>query len=118
LADNFLVRSLDRDLGLIRHGDFDVSWNRKYDWVRETETQIQILPLHCSLETDAFDLQIFRKTFTDADDHIVNERARKAMQRFHAARFCAARERHVIVFHAASDMTRQLPAQLAFWPFD
>ncbi len=79
LADNFLVRALNHDLGLIGDGDFDVLWNRKQDRVRKTETKIEIRSLHCGFKTDALDLELFRKTFAHPDDHVVHERAGKTV---------------------------------------
>src|SRR5207253_944313 len=74
LADYFLVRALNHELGLIGDGDFDVLWNRKQDRVRKTETKIKIRSLHCCFKTDAPDLKLFRETFAHADDHVVHER--------------------------------------------
>src|SRR5690349_17017217 len=53
LADNFFVRALDRDLRVVRHRDFDVFRNRKQDWMRKAETEIQVLALNGGFETDA-----------------------------------------------------------------
>src|ERR1700737_4350302 len=118
LPYDFLVRALNHDFGLISDGDFDVLWNREQNRVRKPEAEIQVRALHGSLEANALDFELFRKTFAYADDHVMHESARESVQRFHASRFRAARDRDVIVFHAARDLPWQFPIQLALRAFD
>ena len=55
--------------------------------MRKSEAEVQVLPLHRGLEADALDLELLGEAFAHADDHVVDQGARKTVQRLHAARF-------------------------------
>ncbi len=54
--------------------------------MRKSEAEIEVLPLDRGLEADALDFELLGETFAHADDHVVDQGARKTVQRLHAAR--------------------------------
>src|SRR5712691_3366826 len=59
LPDQFFVDPLNGDLCPIGHRDFDLLRNRKQNWVRKAQTEIEVCTLDGGFEPDAFDLEIF-----------------------------------------------------------
>ena len=109
---DFLVDALDRDLGVLGHGDLDVLRDREQNRMREAEAQVEVLSLHGGLETDALDLEILVKPCY-AHDHVVDQGARETVQRLHAAGLRAANKRDLVVGHVGLDSLRQRPAQVS-----
>src|SRR5262249_29674156 len=85
--------------------------------MREAEAQIEVRPLDRRSETDAFDLQLLGKSFADSVHHVVQETARKSVQRFRAARFRFPYQRYTVVLHARPDLARKGPLQFSLRPF-
>ena len=63
LADHFLVRAFDGQLGVFLDRHFDLVGNVVIDRMRITEGQVDHLALDGGLETDALDFQLLDKTF-------------------------------------------------------
>src|SRR4030095_12796206 len=85
LANQLFVHALHGNLRVFGDCDFNVFRNRKWDWMRETQTQVKGRSLDGSLETNSFDFELLAETLAHALHHVVHEAARKPMQRFHAA---------------------------------
>ena len=86
--------------------------------MRKAEAEVEILALDRGLEADAFDLEILGEAFAHADDHVVDQRAGKTVQRFQAARLGIADERHLVIGHVRLDPLRQRPVEFPFRTFD
>src|SRR3954447_23910302 len=117
LANELAVDPLDLDLRVLRDRDLDPGRDGEDDRVREPEGEVQGATLDIGFETDALDFQVFAEAIRNAGDHVVDQRAGKAMQRTDLPALIGALHDKVASFHACFDGTGQLPVQLAFWAF-
>src|SRR6185312_2870909 len=117
LADNLFVGAFNRDFGVFFHHHFDLVRNGIIDRVRIAEGHVHGLALHGGLETDALDFELLHETFADALDHVVDQRAAEAVQRFRLRVFALAADEHIAAFHLQAGMAGQVKLQLALRAF-
>ena len=117
-ADKMLVRTFNGDLGVFFHGDLDLIGNFVIDRMGETQRQVDHLAGDGSLEADALDFQFFHETVRDPLDHVVEQGAAEAVQRFGLGIFPGAADNDLVTFHLERGACRQGPVQLALRPFD
>src|ERR1043166_3927227 len=117
LAHQFFIDTLDGELGVICHGDFDVFRDWKCNRMRETQAQVEVRSLDGRPETDTFDFQFLGEAFADSLNHIGHETTRKSVQRFRTTRFRVPRQRYTVVLHAGLDFAGKRPLQFSLRPF-
>ena len=65
-----------------------MSWrNREEHWMRKSEAEIEVRPLDRGLEADSLNLELLGETLAHADDHVIDQGARKTVQCLHTASF-------------------------------
>src|ERR1700752_2673909 len=84
LADLLPVDALDQDFCLARRFDRDALRDRKGDRVRETEREIERLPLHRGAVADTDELELAVVTLAHARDHVGEMRSRRTSDRIDA----------------------------------
>src|SRR5260221_9555502 len=118
LADNHLVRAFDGQLCVFLDRHLDLVGNVVIHRMRITERKVHHLARDGGLETDALDLQLLDKTFGDALDHVVDERAAQAMQRLRLRVFAVAADDDVAALDLEARALRQFPSELGLPAFD
>ena len=83
--------------------------------MRKPEAEVEILPLTAALKPTPWISRSLVKPLLTPDHHVVNERARKAVQRFHAARLRLAAERD-LAGHRGLDASGRVHSSLPFGP--
>src|SRR6185295_6526414 len=78
LAHLLAIDALDQDFGLARRLDRDALGDRKRDWVRETEGQIQHATLDCRAIADTNQFELAVVAFAHSENHVREMCARRA----------------------------------------
>jgi len=86
--------------------------------MRIPEAQVHHFALHGSFETDALNLELFDKTFTDPANHVVHQRAAQSVQRFGLGIFSIASDDYLAVCDLQAGAAWQVPIQFALGSFD
>src|SRR5580765_360555 len=76
LADQLLVSTGDGDLGRLRRRDRDALRDWIHHVVAQPDLELEVLALQRGAIADAVDLELLLVTLGDADDQIVDQRAR------------------------------------------
>src|SRR6516162_9456244 len=79
LTNNLFVDPLDQDLCIFLNRNLDAIRNLKNHRMRKSDIQIKVFPLNLSPESDALDFESLPEALADAEYHIVDQAARKAM---------------------------------------
>src|ERR1017187_1910242 len=118
LADRLPIRSLNSKLGVLFNRHFDLGGYRIHDGMRIAQTHVYVIARHSGLETDALNLKFLDETFTDTADHIIDQGAAEAMQRFGPRVIAVAADYDLAVLYLEAGTMRQFPVELAFRPFN
>src|SRR5204863_1828056 len=110
--------AFDGEFGVFLDSHLDLCWERVNDGVRIAEAQVDGLTLNGSFETDALDFELLHEPFADAADHVVNERAAEAVQRFGLGVIALAADDDFAAIDFEAGAAGQFPIELAFGSFD
>ena len=86
--------------------------------MRVTEAQINDFALDGGLEADALDFELLHEAFTDAPDHIVENRTAQAVQRFGFRIVPLPGDEDIFAIDFGGGAARQVKVELALGSFD
>src|ERR1051326_7100788 len=118
LPDHLPVRPFNGQLGVLFDGDLDLIGNVVNNRMGVAKTQIDLLALNGSLETDSLDFELFDKAFADSADHIIDQRSAQAVKGLGAGVVTLAADDYFILLDFEAGAMRQFPGEFAFRPLD
>src|SRR6266540_4372991 len=118
LADELFVGTFDGDLGVLLDDDFDLVGDVVLDGVRIAEVHRHDLAGYGGFEADAADLEPLAEAVDHALDHVVDERARQAVQRPGVRILALAGHQHSGALDLGGRAWGQIEIQLAPGTFD
>src|SRR5262245_4792340 len=77
--NQFAIRAVHRDLGILLDRDRDSLGNRVMDGMTESQRQVHHAALDCRLETDPLDFEFLLEALMNASNHIVYESASESV---------------------------------------
>src|SRR3984893_17359503 len=117
LTNHLFVDALDQNPGVFSNRDFDTIWNRERYRMREPNIQIQILALHLRAKSNTVNLKSFLEPLAHTDHHVVNQAARKPVERLYSSSLGIPIQNRLLPFDTELDLLWQNPLQLALWTF-
>src|SRR6185369_12977136 len=118
LADHLTIRAFDGELRIFFDGDLDLVGDQINDGVGIAEAKVDVFSGDSGFKADALDFELFDKTFTDAADHVVDERAAEAVQSLGLGVFAFAANDDVAILNLEAGSAGQFPIEFAFGAFD
>jgi hypothetical protein len=83
-----------------------------------TEGKVEVSTLDCGTQTDAVDFKILHEALRNADDHVLNEAARGAVEGFVLTMLRSTGDDDGAVFVDERDTVRKGEVEFAFRAFD
>src|SRR6516165_5796115 len=118
LTNNLLVNSLDQNLCIFLNRNLDAIRNLKNHRMRKSDVQIQVLSLNLRPKSDALDFESLLKALADAEYHIVDQAARKAVKGLDASGFGIAIQHGLFALNPNPDLAGQNPFQFSLRTFN
>src|SRR6266516_4284252 len=118
LSYDLPIRAFDGKFGVLLDCHFDLFGNIVNNRMRVSKAEVDGFTRNCGFKANALNLELLNKTFTYTPDHVVDQGAAEAVQRFGLSVISLTADDHVALINFQSGAVGQFPVELAFGAFD
>jgi hypothetical protein len=118
LTDELFINAFNLDLGVLNDSDVETRWDGVKERMGTTEGKVEVSTLDRGTKTDAVDFKILHEALRNADDHVLNEAARGAVEGFVLTMLGSAGDDNGAVCVGERDTVRKSEVEFALRAFD